>query len=106
MFGMLKSSTGLEPPALSRFAICLSLRQEGVPNPSEYNKNGSEFSSSTLFGEYEQLYLALIIQRLVNDKLDPETYLDDMVRSHLNRGAIGLRQRIRSISDFARLLRI
>ena len=103
-FGMLKTSTGLTPNILARFAICLSIKQQGIPNPDEYNKEGSEIAPSVLFGEHEPLYLALMLTRLKNDKLDPEYYLDEMVRAHLNRGAIGLKQRVDNLSDFYDLI--
>ena len=103
-FGMLKTSTGLTPNILARFAICLSIKQQGIPNPDEYNKDGSEIAPSVLFGEHEPLYLALMLTRLKNDKLDPEYYLDEMVRAHLNRGAIGLKQRVDNLSDFYDLI--
>lgn len=104
-FGMLKISTGLEPTVLSRFALCLSVSQEGIPNPDEYNKGGSELAPDALFGEHRQVYLALMINRLRRDGLDEEHYLNEMVRCHINRGAIGLKQRIKTLSDFAGLAR-
>ena len=104
LFAQLKGATGLSAPALARFAVCLSLGQNGVPNPDEYNREGSELAPDVLFGQHERLYMALMICRLKNDGLDPEIYLDEMVRAHLNRGAIGLRQRVSSIRDFCDLV--
>ena len=63
-FGMLKSSTGLTPNILARFCICLSIKQRGIPNPDEYNKDGAELAPAVLFGEHEPVYLALMINRL------------------------------------------
>ena len=99
LFGMLKTTTGIGPEAWARLSICLSLRQKGIPNPDEYNKEGSEFAPSRLFPVDEKIYLALMINRLRQDKLDPETYLSEMVRAHLNRGAISLKQRINNLFD-------
>ena len=104
-FGMLKTSTGLTPNILARFAICISIKQQGIPNPDEYNKEGSEITPNVLFGEYESIYLALMLNRLKQDKLDPKHYLDEMVRAHLNRGAIGLKQRVQDLSDFYDLIK-
>ena len=100
LLGMLKSSTGLEHGVLARFALCLSIKQQGIPNPDEYNRAGSVLSTADLFGKREQIYLALMINRLNDDGLDQETYLDEMIRAHLNRGMIGLKQRVGTISDF------
>lgn len=105
MLGILKVNTGLTPNILARFALCLSLRQHGIPNPDEYNKEGSEFAPAVLFGHHEPIYLALMINRLRQDKLDPEHYLSEMTRAHLNRGAIGLKQRIGDLSDFYDLVK-
>lgn len=104
VFGTLKTTTGLASETLSRFSICLSLGQEGIPNPDEYNKDGTEFSPERIFGEHEKIYLALMLDRLKHDRLDPDHYLDEMTRAHINRGAISLKQRVKSLSDFYRLL--
>ena len=103
-FGMLKISTGLEPNVLARFALCLSLRQQGIPNPDEYNREGSEYTAEYLFGNYEQMYAALLADRLRDDELDVEHYFTEMTRCHINRGAIGLRQRVGGLGDFHRLV--
>lgn len=105
LFGMLRMSTGLAPNVLSRFSLCLSLGQRGIPNPDEYNKDGSLLAPSEIFGDDEQIYFALILNRLRSDELDSETYLNDMTRAHINRGAIGLKQRIGKLSDFYGLVK-
>ena len=103
-FGMLKTSTGAGPEAWARVSICLSIKQKGIPNPDEYNTDGTEFVPSSLFATDEKTYLALMINRLKQDKLDPETYLDEMTRAHLNRGAISLKQRIDNVTDIYSLM--
>lgn len=105
LLGDLKYRTGLTPNILARYAICLSIKERSIPNPDEYNKEGSELVPSVLFGEYEPMYLALMLNRLKQDRLDPEIYLDDMTRSHLNRGTIALRPRINDLSDFYELVK-
>ena len=105
LFGILKATTGLTSHVLARFAICLSIKQQGIPNPDEYNRDGSEFAPAVLFGEHESMYLALMIKRLKHDRLDVDHYLDEMTRAHLNRGAIGLKQRINDLSDFYDLVK-
>ena len=56
----LKIKTGLTPNILSRFGICLSLKDPSVPNPEEFDENGTEFLPLVLFGEHEKLFLALM----------------------------------------------
>ena len=99
LFGMLKSSTGIGAESWGRLSICISIKQKGIPNPDEYNKDGSNFLPSQLFFHDDKLYLALMINRLRQDHLDPELYLNDMTRAHLNRGAIALKQRINNLFD-------
>ena len=98
LFGMLRNGTGLGPEPCARLSLCLSLRQRGVPNPDEYNKDGSKFTPKRLFGNNENLYLALMTHRLRSDGLDVE-HLGEMTRAHINRGAISLKQRVSDTSD-------
>lgn len=105
LLGSMQTRTGLTPNILARFAICMSIKEKSVPNIEEYDDNGSEFTPNVLYGEHEPLYLALMINRLKNDKLDPELYLNKMVRAHLNRGVIALTSRINDLSDFYELVK-
>lgn len=104
-FGEIKSHTGLTPNLLARFALCISLKEKSIPNPDEFNEEGSEIAPNVLFGEYEEIYMALMLNRLKQDKLDPEKYLNEMMRAHLNRGAIALSPRIKDLSDFYELVK-
>ena len=104
LLGILKTRTGLTPNITCRFAICMSLNDVSVPNPDEFDENGSEIHPSILFGEYEDIFMALLVQRLHREKLDPNVYLNRMMRAHLNRGTISLFPRIRDISDFQKMI--
>tara|TARA_B110000014_G_scaffold228560_1_gene189000 strand:- start:307 stop:684 length:378 start_codon:yes stop_codon:yes gene_type:complete len=94
----LKIKTGLTPNILSRFGICLSLKDPSIPNPEEFDEIGTEFLPIVLFGEHEKLFLALMIDRLHRDGLDPEKYLNKMLRAHLNRGVYSLVSRVSNLS--------
>tara|TARA_B100000530_G_C15797105_1_gene424010 strand:- start:27 stop:425 length:399 start_codon:yes stop_codon:yes gene_type:complete len=99
-----KKGTGLTPNILARFAICLSLKDKTIPNPEEYNFEGQEIAPRVLFGEHEQIYQALMINRLRKDGYTvTEDLLNEMTRVHLNRGAIALEPRIKDLSSFAEL---
>lgn len=76
-----------------------------MPNPDEYNKGGFELTPQVLFGEHEELYMALMLHRLKKDGLDPELYLDEMTRAHLNRGVTAIFPRINHLSDFYELVK-
>ena len=101
----LKIKTGLKPNILSRFAICLSLKDPSVPNPEEFDELGTEFLPLVLFGEHEKLFLALMIDRLHRDGLDPEKYLNIMLRAHLNRGVYSLVSRVYGLSGINEMIK-
>ena len=103
--GILKTKTGLTPNISLRFALCISLKDPSIPNPDEYNQEGSKLEPAVLFGEHESIYMALMLNRLKKDGLDPELYLQKMTRAHLNRGAIALWPRINDLSDFYELVK-
>ena len=101
----LRRDTGLTPNISARFAICMSLKDRSVPNPDEFNRGGSKLEPDVLFGKHEQIYLALMLNRLKTDRLDPELYLNEMTRAHLNRGVIALGPRINDLSNFYELVK-
>jgi hypothetical protein len=55
--------------------------------------------------EHEKLFLALMIDRLHRDGLDPEKYLNKMLRAHLNRGVYSLVARIHSLSAINEMIK-
>ena len=67
----LKGRTGLTPNVLCRFALSLSLRDPGVPDPDAFANDGMEFNRYTLLGVHEVLILSLLRQRCLQDGLDP-----------------------------------
>lgn len=85
---------------MARYALCLSLKDQSIPNPEEYDEKGMEILPSVLFGEHENIYMALMLDRLKKDRLDPELYLNKMTRAHLNRGSAILFPRIQELTDF------
>jgi len=101
----LKAKTGLSINFLSRFAMCLSLKDPSIPNPDEYDEQGMEILPNVLFGEHEKMFMALMIQRLHHDDLDPEIYLQRMMRAHVNRGVAALFPRINDLSDFYEIIK-
>lgn len=98
----LKGRTGLTPNILSRLGFCLSLNEAGVPNPDRYPEEDREFNRYTLLGEWDDLYIALLKQRMIQDGL-PTDQIEDQFRAHLNRGIIALSKLVKSVPDIARL---
>ena len=100
----LKGRTGLTPNILCRFALALSLRDPGVPDPTAFPNDGMEFNRHTLFGPHEVILLALLRQRCVQDGLDPDLDLPKQLHAHINRGVGILYPRLRSISDLGKMV--
>ena len=105
LLAQLKARTGLTPNIMGRFAICMSLNDPSPPNPEEFDENGSEIHPSVLFGEYEDIFMAVMVMRLRKDGLDSQLYLNRMVRAHFNRGTIALFARVHDLVDFDRIVR-
>ena len=104
LMSQLKHRTGLPANVLGRYAICLSLRDSSVPNPDLYDENGTELPPHVLFGTLERVFEAVMIYRLREDGLDPATYMDRMVRAHLNRGAAALFSRVTGLGDLCAMV--
>ena len=104
LMAQLKSRTGMAPNVTGRLAICMSLGDPSPPNPDEFDERGSEIYPSAMFGEHEEMFMALMLQRLGEDGLDPDAYLNRMVRAHFNRGAIALFARVHEIADIGRVV--
>lgn len=104
LLSQIKNKTGLTPNIVGRFAICMSLNDPSPPNPDEFDEKGSEIHPSVMFGEYSDIFMALMIQRLKKDELSPQTYLNKMTRAHFNRGTIALFARIHDISDLYKII--
>jgi DNA sulfur modification protein DndE len=101
LLAKIKVQTELTPNITGRFAICLSLKDQSVPNPDEFDEKGSEIHPTVLFGEYEDVFKALMLQRLKKDKLPTDSeMLNKMLRAHFNRGVIALFARVKDLSGF------
>jgi len=100
----LKGKTGLTPNIICRIAICYSLNDPSIPNPAEYDERGQEINRYSLTGEWDTFFIALVKERCIHDKLDPEKDLYDQLRAHLNRGVFGIFPQIKGLGDFHILL--
>jgi DNA sulfur modification protein DndE len=98
----LKARTGLTPNILSRFGFCLSLSDPAIPNPEQFAEDDREFNRYTLLGEWDELFVALLKQRLAQDRM-PQAQLEDQFRAHVNRGILSLYGLAKGLTDLARL---
>lgn len=101
----LKARTGLAPNLLCRLGFCLSLAEPGIPDPRLYaNGQVREFNRYTLTGQWDQFFFALLRERLVQDKLDPEVELEVQFKAHISRGVLLLFQRLKRLEDLATMV--
>lgn len=98
----MKARTGLKPNILSRIGLCVSLSEQGIPDPDSYPEEDREFNRYTLLGEWDGLYVALLKQRMLSDGL-PEEELESQFRAHVHRGILSLGRVAKSLPDLIRL---
>lgn len=98
----LKARTGLTPNVLCRIGFCMSLKDSSVPDPDKYPEEDREFNRYTLLGEWDELYVALLRQRLDADGVTDHSE-EDYFRAHLNRGVYTLSRQVKSIVDLTTL---
>jgi DNA sulfur modification protein DndE len=99
-----KGRTGLTPALLCRLGFCLSLEEPRIPDPSAYDRDGLPFNASTLWGDWEPLFEALLRERLVGDGLEADEHFEAQLHAHLNRGAELICARVRELSDVLTLV--
>ena len=105
IFEEIGTSHGLQPFALSKIAIALSIRA-GALSDKDFTTDteGLELNRQTIFGEYELLFKALL-------SMEKKAYLSDkeffplLVKAHLDRGANLLKNEFRyGIHFYANIL--
>jgi DNA sulfur modification protein DndE len=95
----LKIRTGLTPNILTRIGFCLSLADPTIPDPEDYPEEDREFNRYTLLGEWDAIYVALLKQRIGEEKLVNSHDEIDVLRAHLNRGVLMLSRQVKSLVD-------
>ena len=101
---LLKGKTGITPNILCRVGFCLSLRDPIVPRAENYDEEGQEINRYTLTGEWDKFFVALLKERLLQDGLDLNIDFFSQLRAHMNRGAISLYDKVKTLEDFQDLL--
>jgi len=98
----LKAKTGLAPNVLSRLGFVLSLSEPSIPEPDRYPEQDREFNRYTLLGEWDDLYVALLRQRMFGDGIH-EDEAEAQFRAHLHRGVLLLTKLAKTLPDVLRL---
>lgn len=78
----------LQPFALSKIAIALSIRDQNELNESDFatDNDGLELNRQTITGEYDELFKALIISK-TKVALSDEEYFPKYLKAYIDRGA-------------------
>ena len=101
----LRGGREITPNLICRLALCLSLEEPGVPDPTLYaDKPAREFNRHTLTGDWDPLFFALLRERMVRDGLDPERDMEEQLVAHLSRGVHLLWSRAKNLEDIAPIL--
>jgi DNA sulfur modification protein DndE len=103
----LKRVTGVQHwNILCRWAFCTSLAEPTVPSPTKIPADSSvEMTWKVFGGAYEEVYLALLRQRCMQDGLGTsEEVLSVQFRLHLHRGIgyLAAEKRLKTVADLVR----
>ena len=104
ILSLIKGNTGLTPNIICRIALCLSISDPSLPSSKIPDSSGQEFNRFTLLGEMDSFFISILKERLMNDKLNPESDLLNQFRAHLERGIIMTHSRIKDLSDIYDLI--
>ena len=101
LFLAIEASENLQPYALSKLAISLSLKSETPLSEDDFktDNNGLELNRQTITGEYDELYKCLVTMK-ENRHVDDDEYFQKYIKAHLDRGAALLYSEFRYGGDF------
>lgn len=87
-FEEIGGNTHLQPFALCKIALALSLREQLPLTDEDFSRNaeGLELNRQTITGEYDELFKALIIS-YTGHALTDEEYFPKYLKAHIDRGA-------------------
>jgi DNA sulfur modification protein DndE len=101
----LHSATNVTPNILIRYAVSLSLRN---PEPVDFSKkessDGLTLQRSTVTGDYDYIYHALISQHVKREVTDEE-YFPTLLNAHLERGIRTLNGEYKSAGNTEKFFR-
>ena len=95
IFEAVAASEGLQPFALAKIAIALSVRAGALTEKDfQTNAEGLELNRQTIFGEHEAVFKAVfVLEKRIH--LDDEEFFPKLTKAHLDRGAKLLQNEVR-----------
>ena len=101
----LQQRAQVTPNLLCRVGLAVSLEDENPVDIALYaDGNAREFQMSTLLGQYQELLLALLRERMDTDGLADSGNPNDYLRAHISRGIIHLSNHVRRIEDIVQFV--
>jgi DNA sulfur modification protein DndE len=103
----LKTRTGLDRNYLCRLGFCLSLEEQGRPEPlTEETKSARDIDRFTLLGQQSPAYIALLLVWMREKKIPVNSAQDVNTHfvAHMNRGVELIASRVKSLVDLGSLL--
>lgn len=88
IFEEIGASENLQPFALSKLAISMSLKSGTALSEDDFrsDNNGLELNRQTITGEYDELYKCLVMMK-EQRHIDDDEYFQKYLKAHLDRGA-------------------
>ncbi|MCG7384386.1 MULTISPECIES: DndE family protein [Paenibacillus] len=102
------SSSGITPNILIRYAVALSLKKNDPNNPIEPIMkdfpDGLVLNRSTVTGEYDYVFRAMITQA-AGQELTDEEYFPSYFNAHLERGIRALSSEYKAAGNYEKFIR-
>lgn len=99
----LKGWLGITPNIICRLALAVSLRQQIMPDPEQYDSLGMEINRPSLTGNFDAVLLGLLRQHCNEEEVIDEDETLELLRAHINRGIDSI-YHLRTIGDIVGLL--
>lgn len=101
IFEVIGQSANLQPFALSKLAIALSIASNSPLKENDFltNSDGLELNRQTITGDHDNLFKAIITNE-VGQQLNEETYFPRYLKAHLDRGAKFLESEFKYSKNF------
>ena len=101
----LQQRTQLTPNLLCRIGLCVSLEDPHQLHIELYDDgNVREFQMATLLGQHQELFLALLRERIAEEGRDGNDLTREL-RAHISRGVIQLSLHCNKIEDLSAFIR-
>lgn len=104
-FEYLESRMKLQPFALSKISIILSIKaEESIERVEDEDQKGLDLNRQTIMGDYDELFRCLIEQDL-NRSINDDEYFPIYSKKHLDRGSEILKNKYDYYGNYEKLFK-